>query len=137
MASVSPRMRSGLYQQMVRMYASSEHDYPEFVSETEKLLPEEAVNHRFSFVVRRLWMNYAGEPPSTWKLSIAKRYRNFESEFEWGEDRDSWEGWIDTPLVEKTLSLWQARYPIRLSARGAVAMLSDTGRLLGSDGGPS
>ncbi len=137
MTSISPSMRSGLYRQMSRMYAATEHEYEEFISEARRALPEETKALRFEFVVRRLWMTVAGDPSPSWRLSLAERYRAFEAAFDWEADPEQAEAWISRPLVERTLSLWQVRYPVMLNVRGAVEMLSDTTRLLVAKGGNS
>lgn len=120
-------VRKRAIERLRRLFGNVEGEYPAFLADARQLLPLNAVDARFAFVMRRLWMDYAGEVPGNWDSTLEQRYAAFCSAFDW-----SMEGtppWVKPALVHRTLSLYQQRYPILLETQDALGIILSIGAL--------
>lgn len=100
-----------------------DHAYPEFLEAVREHLPDRAKEPRFGFVVYRLWREHRFDLPDDWRSWIREEFEAVEREFDWDDDvRPSW---VRQDLLERTLSVWQRRYPRLMRARHAVEILAN------------
>ena len=83
--------------------------------------------HRFD-----LWDEYQLALPEDWNTSIRERFEFVESQFDWGCDTHP--SWVSQELLERTLSVWQRRYPRRMRTKHAVEILANVRALSDSIG---
>lgn len=124
---LSPSARMRLIQWLRDLYGEVEADYPPFLKTARKLLPNDADDARFPFIIRRLWMEWAGELPDDWKDRLPQEYKAFRDGYDWSVKGAP--SWITTALVHRTLTLYQHRYPVRLTTADALGMIERVGSL--------
>lgn len=120
---VSPELRKKLHSQLRTIFAEVEAYYPEFLTEARRLLPGETKKPRFGFIVRRIWMQWAGELPLDWRERIAGEFHAFELSFNWSLPAGADE---DPDFVAETLSAWQRRHPQGIGTTAAVEFIRNT-----------
>ncbi|MCP4035947.1 MAG: hypothetical protein GY733_03345 [bacterium] len=110
-----------------------DHAFPEFLEAVRQRLPDRAEEPRFGFVVYRIWREYRFDLPAGWENWIRERFEFFEDEFDW--ECDARPSWIRQDLLERTLTVWQRRYPRRMRVKHAIEILANVRSLSESVGG--
>lgn len=109
------------------MLAGAEIGLAEFLEAAKEVYAQKADDPEFAFVATRLWMADLGSPPNHWAKTFRDRYNSFVSEFDWHTPGAP--GWVKADLLKRTLSVFQKRTPELLTARSALRMIVNVGRL--------
>lgn len=133
MTKPSPELFSAVWRHAVRIHSQHEGAYRRFVEEARSQLPENANDPQFDYIVRRIWMEDGPEAQEYWEQSLMpglrSQYLLIEDAMDWNPEGSLPETWITPQLVQRTLSVWQKRLPIRIDVEHAVRMLRSTGRV--------
>ncbi len=140
MVKPHPSMVARLEKRLVQWMRDWDHAFPEFLEAVHERLPDRAEEPRFGFVVYRLWQahrfdlwdEYRLDLPEDWDTSIREWFEFFEIQFDW--ECDTRPSWVPQELLERTLSVWQRRYPHRMRAKHAVEILASVRALSDSIG---
>jgi hypothetical protein len=121
MPKPTPHLVARMEERLLQIQREHDHKFPEFFQVARRALPDRSDEIRFPFVVYSLWRERGRGRSWDWVGLIAEAYTEIEESFDW-EPTEKPE-WVDQQLIEKTLSVWQPRYPKKLSARSAVEIL--------------
>ena len=135
MTKPSPKFLARVEECLVQFQRDFDHRFPGFLQVARCALPERSSDARFPFVVYRIWRNRGRWRSWDWEGLIVEEYAETEESFEWEPAEKP--KWVDQQLIERTLSVWQPRYPKKLSARSAVEILVNSTDPAVVSGGPA
>ena len=124
---LDPTLHARLLAQRREIYSEVDKQYPLFLESVHGLMAEQAGRPEFPFVVRRIWMDSAGEMPLGWECGFRECYESFVRRFTWTPHSCSR---LNDRLLKRTLSVWQARTVIPLSVNAASSMIMEVERLV-------
>lgn len=133
MPKPSPELVEQLHARLVQFRSDFDAPFLDFVKAARRVLPQHSEEARFTFVVYRIWRERGRWRSWGWDELLVEGYPEVEGSFAWTPEEVP--DWVSQHLIERTLSVWQPRYPGKLTARSAVQILHNATEATSADGG--